>query len=387
MSPQQLLRIEPVTNRRLELQGYALAGAPPPGELAELLGDPAGEHGVARRLRKRFLLVPLAQAEHLAGLGEQLVVAVPAPAAADGLAAVRPLRGAGARLCLDLAPAEVPAPEVRNGAGFLRVNAVAAGDALETACQRVSTLGPKLVVDGLTDARTFERAALGGAGLFQGYFFNEPGVEAGRALSPNYANIAALMQLARDNAPVAKLEQVLKRDATLSFRLLRYINSAGFGLSCEIQSFRHAIAVLGYQNLYRWLALLLVTAARQNAAPALVTTAIGRGRLAELLAEGLMAREEADNLFIVGAFSLLPAIMRTPMDKLVEQIPLGEPIVDALFHREGPYGPFLRLVELLESPGADTAGAVTELASLLGLTTRSLNQRQLEALAWAENLG
>ncbi len=377
-------------NRRLEILGYDLKGAVALTELHDHLGNPANDRSVIARLAKRFLITPPAEGGHLAGPKEQMIAALhwqDADTAGFRTHAAE-LKTHGFRVLADVDASANPPPEVRRDAAFLRIQGRGLGRALEQACSRLSAQGNKVIVAGLPDNRSFEQAALSGAEFFQGFFFNEPSVEAGRALNPNYANIAALMQLTRDNAPAAKLEQVLKRDATLSFRLLRYINSAGFGLSCEIQSFRHAIAVLGYQNLYRWLALLLVTAARQSAAPALVTTAITRGRLGELLAEGLLGGDEADNLFIVGAFSLLPAIMRTPIEKLVEQIPLGEAVVDALFRREGPYGPFLRVVELLEDPRADesTADEIMELASLLGLTARSLNQRQLEAIAWAESL-
>ena len=215
-----------------------------------------------------------------------------------------------------------------------------------------------------------------------------PSLEQSQAINPSYTTIVSLMKLAQESAPVAKIEEALKRDAALSFKLLRYINSAGFGLSCEIQSFRHAVAVLGYQNLYRWLALLMVTAARQSASPALVTTAIVRGRLAELLGQSLFDAQERDNLFIVGAFSLLDAILKVPLDSIVEQIPLPEPVLDALFRHEGAYGPVLSIVEATESfdKPASRSQAV-EMADLLGIPTAQLNRAQLEAVVWAEALG
>ena len=169
---------------------------------------------------------------------------------------------------------------------------------------------------------------------------------------------------------MAKIEDALKRDAALSFKLLRYINSAGFGLSCEIQSFRHAVAVLGYQNLYRWLALLMVTAARQSAS-------LGTGdhrdhaRSSRRVARrrACSTAQERDNLFIVGAFSLLDAIFKVPLDTIVEQIPLPEPVLDALFRHEGAYGPMLSIVEATESfDKPESRGKAVEMAGLLGIT-------------------
>jgi EAL and modified HD-GYP domain-containing signal transduction protein len=233
----------------------------------------------------------------------------------------------------------------------------------------------------------FEATHRAGCDLFRGYFFTKPAGQQTAAVSPSYTNIVALMKLAQDNAPVAKIEQGLKRDAALSFKLLRYINSAGFGLSCEIQSFRHAVAVLGYQNLYRWLALLLVTSARQSASSALVTTSITRGRLAELLGAGMFNSEEQDNLFIVGAFSLLDVILKAPLHTISEQIPLPESVLDALLRREGPYGPILSVVETTEVfDQPESRAKAVEVAELLGITASQINRAQLDALAWAEGL-
>jgi EAL and modified HD-GYP domain-containing signal transduction protein len=145
--------------------------------------------------------------------------------------------------------------------------------------------------------------------------------------------------------------------------------------------------MLGYQNLHRWLALLLVTAARQTGSPALVAAAIGRGRLAELLARGLFEAKEEDNLFIVGAFSLLHVILRMPLEKVTEAITLPEAVTDALLAGQGPYAPILRLVQLLEQLGEPgVAQQASDLATSLGLSLDTVNRAQLEALAWAESL-
>ena len=87
--------------------------------------------------------------------------------------------------------------------------------------------------------------------MFQGYWFAKPVLLTGQSLRPAQANIIPLINLVRQNADADKIEVVLKRDPTLSFHLLRFINSAGFGLSCEITSFRHAVMILGTQKLFR----------------------------------------------------------------------------------------------------------------------------------------
>ncbi len=194
--------------------------------------------------------------------------------------------------------------------------------------------------------------------------------------------ILQLMQLVRKNADVRKLEDILRRDAALSYKLLRYINSVGFGLGAEIQSLRHAVTMLGYSPLYRWLSLLLATASNSDNSPVLMQTAIVRGRLAELLGEGSVPKGESENLFVAGMFSLLDRLLGIPMEEVLENIQLSDSISQALLSREGVYGAFLSLAEACEFNN----GKVAELADSLFLSPHHVNESHLAALAWAQNL-
>jgi EAL and modified HD-GYP domain-containing signal transduction protein len=108
-----------------------------------------------------------------------------------------------------------------------------------------------------------------GVTLFQGYWFAKPVLVTGQTIRPSQAVIIQLINLVRKQATTAEIEEILKRDASLSFNLLRFINSSGFGLSCEITSFRHAVMILGLKKLFRWAALLLTTS-RAGGVPAAV---------------------------------------------------------------------------------------------------------------------
>jgi EAL and modified HD-GYP domain-containing signal transduction protein len=119
----------------------------------------------------------------------------------------------------------------------------------------------------------------------------------------------------------------------------------------------------------------------------LVTTAIARGRLAELMGHGLFEAQDRDNLFITGTFSLLHAILQMPLEQVAEQVALPETVAEALTQRSGPFGPLLDLVialEALDAPGS--AERAAELAMSLGLTHEAVNRAQVEALVWAEGL-
>ncbi|NEX62664.1 EAL and HDOD domain-containing protein [Noviherbaspirillum galbum] len=203
-----------------------------------------------------------------------------------------------------------------------------------------------------------------------------------RDLNPAQTIILQLMDMVRKNADVKQLEGVLKRDAALSYKLLRFINSAGFGLGCEIQSLKHAVTMLGYSPLYRWLALLLATATTTGYSPVLLQTAVIRGRFAELIGQGFLPKNEAENLFVAGMFSLLDKLLGVPMEDILEKIQLSEPVTQALLSREGIYGPFLALAEASELNNKE----LERMASSLCISGSRINDCHLSALAWAQNI-
>ena len=230
------------------------------------------------------------------------------------------------------------------------------------------------------DAPGFQACLDAGVNAASSWFFKRPAKSLAKALNPGHAQIIRVLNLVRKNAEIRDIEAALKQDVALSYKLLRYINSAGFGLSCEIQSFRHAVTILGYDKLNKWLSLLLATASKDPMAPALMHTALTRARLMEILAHGLVDQQEYDNLFIAGAFSMLDVLLGVSMDKVLETMSLPEPICDALLGRGGVYGPFLDLAKISE--GEDGI-ALAEQAGMLGLSADRFNRAQMQALSFA----
>jgi EAL and modified HD-GYP domain-containing signal transduction protein len=398
MNDAPLLRRQPIVTRTRDTVGYDLAlisahgEHAPQGGMAALLAGAEKDQGFFARLPNRFAVADCAQVEterpDATAAGRFVLSLQPDKDIDDLPGLARNWKGVGFELCLDDAQAPTWPAEVLQSAGYLRLDSPALTGASAAASNRLRQYPGRQIASGVDTRAAFERAARAGCDLFQGYFFTEPSTAPAQAVNPGYDTVVGLMKLAQDNAPVARIEEALKRDAALSFKLLRYINSAGFGLSCEIHSFRHAVAVLGYQNLYKWLALLLVTAGRQQGHAALVTTAIARGRLAELLGQSLFESRDRDNLFLVGAFSLLHAILQMPLEQVTEQINLPEPVTEALLQHAGPFGTLLELLlslERLEEP--NNAARAQDLTRSLGLTAEAVNRAQLEALAWAEGFG
>jgi EAL and modified HD-GYP domain-containing signal transduction protein len=242
----------------------------------------------------------------------------------------------------------------------------------------------KAIAEKVETRHDYEACKKAGFKLFQGFYFAHPETLTAKVIHPAYAVVLDILNQVSRKAEIKDIEACFKRDVALSFKLLRYINSVGFGLSSEIQSIRHAITILGYNQLYRWLTLLMVTAGENSTPPALMKTAITRGRLTELLGQDYFEKAERDNLFIIGVFSLLDAMLEMSMDQALDKLNLPDEVTEALLKREGMYGPFLKLAEACE--GAETE-KIRQIAESLVMDPGKVNKCHIDALAWTEGLG
>jgi c-di-GMP-related signal transduction protein len=242
---------------------------------------------------------------------------------------------------------------------------------------------PRRVAAGLEHWEEVQASAVLGVDAFVDTMLAAQAPAEGKGqLSPESLLILQLMQMVQSNADVRHLESTLKRDAALAYQLLRYLNSASFGLGVEVQSLRHAVTMMGYGPLHRWLAVLLAGSNAQPASPALMAAAVLRGRFTELLGQGMLPQRDAENLFVTGMFSLLDRLLGVPIASILDKIQLPDTVVQALLTREGMYGPFLRLAEACERPDGDAAA----LAESAFLTSEQVNRAHMAALAWALEL-
>jgi c-di-GMP phosphodiesterase len=250
--------------------------------------------------------------------------------------------------------------------------------------KKYQTAASKVIAEKVEQNAQFKILLEAGYQQFQGYFYAKPENLNAKVINPSFEGVLHILNLVSQEADNRDIENGFKRDTTLSYKLLRYINSVGFGLSCEVQSIGHALTILGRNQLYRWLTLLMVTAGNNSTAPALMKTSIIRGRLTELLGEPFFDKKDRDNLFVVGVFSLLDVMLKVPMEDILEKLQLPEPIMDALIHRNGIFGPFLKLTEACEDTNNEE---ILQLAALLQLNPDKVSECHMEALTWTEKLG
>ena len=202
--------------------------------------------------------------------------------------------------------------------------------------------------DGVGSIDLMERCFSVGAEAVIGWPFLDALAHADSARSnPDFITISKLLQMVDRGEDAGVMEAEVRRDPALAFRLLRYINSPAFGLRVEVQSFRHALMMLGYKNLKKWLSLLLTTASRNANLRPVMFASFRRGLFLERLA-GDGDQQTGDELFLLGVFSLLDKLFSEPFDELVNRLNLPERVRDSLVEQHGPYTPYLRIAESVE---------------------------------------
>lgn len=214
----------------------------------------------------------------------------------------------------------------------------------------LSRLPLKIIARGVTSSWQFQAALMRGFDWFQGDFVGPVERVASHLIEPDATTVMRAFNLVAAHEDVATIEELLKHDTALCYRLLCYVNSAGFGLHYRVESIRHAISVVGYDDMLRWLGLLSFAGVREQVnQKALLNSAAVRGRLVELLGQHSFSARERGHVYLVGMFSMLDRILGIPLDQAVENLNLASPINDALLANSGKYMPYLRLALALEN--------------------------------------
>ena len=254
-------------------------------------------------------------------------------------------------------------------------------DEVRAVAEPLKRRGLRLLAERVETAEVRDSCTEMGFELFQGYFFSRPEVIARRGASVEQTGIVRLMNLLGDErAGDQEIEEAFRGDPSLSYKLLRMVNAASHG-GHGIDSILHAVRLLGRTALHRWLALLLASslATRGGIDTELVHAAILRARLCELLG-ARTGRAPSGTLFMVGLFSRMDALMRTPMEDIVAEINLSEEVKAALLHRRGPYASWLELAEAYEAGEWETMSSV---ASTLGISPLEIPEIYIESVQWA----
>jgi c-di-GMP-related signal transduction protein len=264
----------------------------------------------------------------------------------------------------DIIKVDVRATEVEERAGMMR---------------RFASPKCKMLAEKLETPHEFFQARNMGFVYFQGYFFCRPEIVVGHEVPANRLHYIRLLEMVcRPEIDMRELEKTLKQEASICYRLLRYLNSPLFGFSLEIKSVRHAMAVLGEREMRRWIRLVVTVSAAEQKCSELVLMGLARGRFCELLSSRLKLTTD---LFLMGLLSIMDAILEVAMDVLLQQLPVEHETKAALLGQESSLRPLYRLMLAQES--GEWAQS-SELAKQLQLTDEEVASTWWQALQWAQ---
>lgn len=205
----------------------------------------------------------------------------------------------------------------------------------------------------------FVRAREQGFVYFQGYFLRRPETLSTHDLPANQWNYLRMLQeVSRPELDLAGLEKLIKAEASICYRLLRYLNSAAFAFRKEIHSVKHALSLLGEHDVRRWVRLVAAVGAGRNKTSDLVLSALVRGRFGELLSPRVPHGES--DLFLMGLLSLIDAMLEMPMESVLEKIPLDQETKSVLLGRASVLRPVYQLMLAQECGEWQAAASLSE---------------------------
>jgi len=207
----------------------------------------------------------------------------------------------------------------------------------------------KLLAEKIETYSEFQHALGLGCEYFQGYFFSRPEVIKTIAFNPSQVAVVNLMsEINKDDLDTKKITSIFEDEASLSFKLLRYVQSPIFKRDVSIESIKQAILVLGLDELKRFICLLFTAQFSVGKPQELTVMSLARGRFCELMVKSTLPRHSQSSAFLIGLLSLIDAMVDGNIHELMDKLPLPPEMKDAIINRQGESANFLKLCELFE---------------------------------------
>ena len=241
----------------------------------------------------------------------------------------------------------------------------------------------KLLAEKVETYEKYQLALEMGFSYFQGFFFSKPEMVQSKTLPPSEMALAELLyETSSIDLNLRKITEVFERDVNLSYKLLRYSNSAAFKRRAEISTIKQALIVLGSEEIKRFLSLLFAAQVAADKPAELIRLSLTRARFAELLAISHGKLRDTGMAFLTGMMSLMDAILDEDMPSVMNKLPLTVEIKDALLKGEGLLATYLNLVKFYEQADWEKA---KEIQQQLGLKPEEVPDAYHDALSWSND--
>jgi EAL and modified HD-GYP domain-containing signal transduction protein len=244
--------------------------------------------------------------------------------------------------------------------------------------------GIKMLAEKVETHEVYEHAKQMGYQLFQGYFFAKPVIISRKDIPTNKVQFLRILKdIHAQEVDFKKLALTIQSEVSLSYKLLKLINSAAFALRHKVTSILQALSLLGLREIRSWVSLLSIASMADDKPAELVVSSLIRARLCEQLAQPCKMGDRQSDMFLMGLFSLLDTIMSRPIDEILEEITVEDDIVEALTGEPGTLRSVLDLVIAMEKGEWEE---VSRLAAELQIEEQPLSAAYLDAVKWAQDI-
>lgn len=303
----------------------------------------------------------------------------------DVLAACRDLKGKGYTIALDdfvYRPALDPLIAL---ADIIKIGFRDSDPAEQVEhVRRVAPHGPKLLAEMVETHEEHGLATSLGFAYFQGYFFCKPEIVKGRALSGTRLTYLRLLQcVTKPDFDINELVSIIGIDVSVTHCLIKYLGSAAFGFRAEVRDIRHALVLLGREQTRRFVSLVALGEMGSHKPAEILVTAAARAKFCEIVGNDLGLADRRPELFLMGALSLVDAMLDQPMSQVLAELPLANDLEQALLGRSSPLRPALEFIERYER--GDWA-ACARLEASTGVSAIRAYAHYREAVSWATSV-
>jgi len=250
--------------------------------------------------------------------------------------------------------------------------------------QKMIPRGIKMLAEKVESHEIYEQAKEMGYQLFQGYYFAKPVIISRKDIPTNKIQFLRILKdVHAEEVDFKKLALTIQSEVSLSYKLLKLINSAAFALRHKVTSILQALSLLGMREIRSWVSLLSISSLANDKPAELVVSSLIRARICEQLAQLCKMGDRQSDLFLMGLFSLLDVIMSRPIEEILQEITVEEDILAALTGTKGQMLSVLNLVIAIEKGQWDQVSA---LATALQLDEQPLSKAYLDAVKWAQDI-
>ncbi len=295
------------------------------------------------------------------------------------------LKARGYQLALDDFVFKSDYEELIQLADYIKVDfLITKGEERKNIIKKVNNSNIKFLAEKVETIEDFNEAVNLGYTYFQGYFFSKPTILSAKEMpTSTLCSFELLKFIKEDTFRVDDIENVIKKNVALSYKLLKYINSATLGLRSEVKSIKQALVLMGKKELMKWISLVTIRDFSDTNSEAVMDISIVRAKFGEAIAEKINFKSRASEIFIMEMFSNIDVLLNQPMEQALVDLPLADDIKAALLGEENIFKFINDLIFYYEN---GDFRMLSECSRRLNISEKDISELYTQALEWATNI-